>query len=342
MRSSVIRKLSGVLFAAFLVSLPSTASAQVLEDVQQRMVKIYGAGGLKNLHAYSTGFLISPEGHIATVWSYVLDANVVTVVLRDGRRFDARVLGAEPQLDLAILKLEGDELDLPHFNLDDAVEVEPGTRVFAFSNMFKVAGGDEPVTVQHGVIAAKTELTTRRGAFETPFEGAVYVVDAITNNPGAGGGVLTTHDGRLIGMIGKELRNAESNTWVNYAIPINAFQDVTREIITGRYIARETSANESDSDGLFTALDFGIVTVPDVLMRTPAYVDSVLPDSAAAEAGLRRNDLVMFVNDDLVQSCRELRTALGRLETGDTLRLVVRREDQLIPLTLTVPAKAVP
>ena len=73
--------------------------------------------------------------------------------------------------------------------------------------MFKVATGDEQVSVLHGVIAARTKLTARRGNYETPYNGPVYVVDAITNNPGSGGGVLTTADGVLLGMIGKELRN---------------------------------------------------------------------------------------------------------------------------------------
>ena len=153
----------------------------------------------------------------------MLDPGEVTVVLNDGRRFTAKVLGAEPQLEMAVLKIEAPnaELSLPFFELDRSIaEASEGSRVLAFSNMFQVAVGDEAVSVMHGVIAAKTKFKARRGTFEMPYDGPIYVVDAITNNSGASGGLLTTRDGRLLGMIGRELRNSETNTWVNYSIQI--------------------------------------------------------------------------------------------------------------------------
>jgi serine protease Do len=79
------------------------------------------------------------------------------------------------------------------------------------------------------------------------------------------------------------------------------------------------------------------VMVPDVVYRTPAYVDSVIPGSAAAKSGVMTEDLIVFVNDELVQSNRTLRTILGRIEPGDAIRLVVRRKEKLVPLELRVP-----
>lgn len=326
-----------------VVSAPAALEAgipETIEQVQPRMVKIFGAGGLRNLYAYSTGFLVSDRGHIVTVWSHVLDGDTVTIVLNDGRRFDARVLGAEPTLDLAVLQIEGEGVEFPHFDLSvPPRSVDPGRRVLAFSNMFKVATGDEPVSVLHGVIAARTRLATRRGAFETQYSGDVLVVDCISNNPGAGGGVIVTQDGELIGMIGKELRNAETNTWLNYAIPIDQIQTPIDQIIEGRFDRRETDPTQDDNPRNYRTLDFGLVMVPDVLVRTPAYIDSLIADSPAAQIGLRRNDLVMFVNDRLVQSVSALQDELGQLEAGDTLRLVVRRDDQLMSFELLVPRK---
>src|SRR5262245_36115917 len=101
------------------------------------MVKIFGAGGLRGLESYQTGFLISAAGHVLTVWSYVLDSDVITVILDDGRKFDSKLVGADPRLEIAILKIEA--ADLPHFELREAVEGQPGTRVLAFSNLFGVA-----------------------------------------------------------------------------------------------------------------------------------------------------------------------------------------------------------
>src|SRR5258708_22517465 len=310
---------------------------KAIDHVSRRVAKIFGAGGIRGLHAYSTGFLVSPQGHLITVWSHVLDDQSVTVVLNDGRKFEGKILGAEPQLDLAVLKIDGD--DLPFFDLEEATGAAVGTRVLAFSNMFKVATGDEQVSVLHGVIAARTKLSARRGNYETPYNGPVYVVDAITNNPGSGGCVLTSGDGVLLGMIGKELRNTQTNTWINYAIPISELKTVIGEIISGKFVARSERSDESSNPRRYAPVDFGLVMVPDVLFRTPAFVDRVLGGSPAALADIRPNDLVLFVNDELVQSCRLFKDELGRLEAGDTLKLVVRRGNALIPVELPVEKK---
>lgn len=322
-------------------TLAAQSTGETIRSVLPRIVKIFGAGGIRGLYAYGTGFLVSAEGHLVTVWSHVLDPDEVTVVLDDGRRFGAKVLGVEPQLDLAVLKLNAEGLDLPFFDLEGATSAEAGTRILGFSNMFKVATGDEPVSVLHGVIAARTKLATRRGTFETPYTGDVYVVDAVTNNPGAGGGVLTTRDGKLLGMIGKELRNTQSNTWINYAVPIGEIGGVIKQIITGRYISEE-KPNEQENPQRYDPLDFGLVMLPDVLYRTPAYIDLVLPQSAAQTVDLRADDLVLFVNDELVQSNRALKAALGKLEAGDTLALIVKRGNRLISVELPVAKKEQP
>jgi serine protease Do len=322
-------------------TLPAQSTDKTITATLPKIVKIFGAGGVKNLHAYGSGFLVSPEGHIATVWSHVLDTNSddVTVVLADGRRFEAQILGAEPQLDLAVLKLNAEGLELPYFDLDKQVgTASAGTRIRGFSNMFKVATGDEPVSVLHGVIAAKTKLTARRGAFEVPYDGPVYVVDAITNNPGAGGGVITSRDGKLLGMIGKELRNSKNNTWINYAIPVPELTETIRQIISGDFTPRENKPGD-DNPNRYNPLDFGLVLVPDVLFRTPAYVDTLVLGSPAAKAGLKPEDLVLFVNDELVHSCRMLKSELGHLEAGDTLRLIVRRGSKLVTVEMQVVGK---
>lgn len=329
--------------SVFAIACASQTLAQSTEDtiraVQPKMVKIFGAGGVKNLYPYSTGFLVSAEGHVVTVWSHVLDSDEVTAVLDNGRKFQAKVLGAEPQLDLAVLKLQGEELNLPFFELDDATTSGAGARVLGFSNMFKVATGDEPVSVLHGVIAAKTKLSARRGAFEIPYDGPVYIVDAITNNPGAGGGVLTTRDGKLLGMIGKELRNTDSNVWINYAVPIPELRETIRQIISGNFTTKE-KPDKKENPNRYNPLDFGLVMVPDVVFRTPAYIDSVMPESIAAKAGLKPDDLVLFVNDELVQSVKTLKGQFGYLEGGDKMRMVVRRGNRLVPVELQVPKKA--
>ncbi len=334
----------------FGMALGSTASAaaergstaDTIEYVLPRIVKIFGAGGLRGLVPYGTGFLVSKDGHIATAWSHLLDPAEVIVVLNDGRRYTAKVVGAEPHLEVAVLKIDApkEELSLPFFSLEKSIgSASEGTRVMGFSNMFQVATGDEAVSVLHGVIASKTKFKARRGVFEIPYEGQVYVVDAITNNSGAAGGLLTTRDGRLLGMIGRELRNTDTNTWLNYSIPMSELQRPIEEIISGKFTSTKKSIDEPDAMRRYVPTDFGIVLVPDVVLRTPAYVDAVLPGSSAEKVGLKPDDLVLFINGELMQSVRLVHEEMGRFEAGDTFKLVVRRGDQLVTFELPIPKK---
>ncbi len=329
--------------ALFVVLLGAPVTQQVraqstIDTVQPTIVKIFGAGGLRNLNAYSTGILVEERGYVMTVWNHVLDTSELTVVLSDGRRYSAEVVDAEPALDVAVLRLQSADETFPAIRLADAADVTVGTRVLAFSNMFKVATGDEPVSVVHGVVAARTRLSTRRGVFEMSLDTPLYILDAITNNAGAEGGLLTTLAGQPIGMIGRQLRNAETNTWVNYAVPLTELRDVVERMIAGNYTARAEAESVAATRPEFDPADFGLVLVPDVVRRTPGYVDAVLPGSPAAVAGIRRDDLVVFVDDELVQSVGDVRRALGRSQPKQKIRLVVRRGDALKTVELTVPS----
>jgi S1-C subfamily serine protease len=308
-----------------------------IHAIEPKIAKIYGAGGFQGLESYQSGIVISPEGHVLTVWSYVLDTDEVQVTLSDGRRFKATVLGADPRLELAVLKI--DATGLPHFDLATASAAEPGTRVLAFSNLFGVASGDEQASVLHGIVAGKPRLEARRGVFETTYKGPVYVVDAMTNNPGAAGGALTDYDGRLLGMLGKELRNAVSNTWLNYAIPVDQMTATVDEIRSGKFVRKSTDEPSQKPEKALSLDLLGLVLVPDVLERTPPFVDAIRPDSPAAGADLRPDDLVLFVNDRLVQSCKALVNELSFVDRIDSVKLTIIRDQELVDVKLTAPGE---
>ncbi len=303
-------------------------------EVQSKVVKLFGAGGLAGLQGYGTGFVISPNGHIATVWSHLLDGDSVSVVLSNGKRTTGKVLAAEPKLDLAVIKIEAEGLE--YFDLSTPATAGPGTRIYAFSNMFKVAAGDEPLSIQHGIISARTQLTARRGRFASNYAGPVYVVDAITNNPGAAGGVLTTRDGKLLGMLGRELRDSQSQVWVNYVVPIGELAPTLKAMVQGEY----TRSNVADPLAVVRNIPprtFGMILVPDIVYRTPAYIDEVLPGSAAEKAQLQPDDLIVFLNGKVVTSVRTLQTELNLLQPGQDAEFVIRRGSELITVKFPVP-----
>jgi serine protease Do len=325
-----------LVFAVF-ISCPALVTAQAsLAEIatasQPKIVKIFGAGGLRGLEAYQSGFLISGEGHVLTAWSYVLDSDLITVYLHDGQKLTADVVGMDPRSEIAILKISGQ--GLPHFALDDAVALKPGAKVLAFSNMFGVALGNEPVSVLHGVVAAKTELSARRGAFESNYRGQAYVLDAMTNNPGAAGGALTDARGRLAGILGKELRSSASNIWLNYALPIGEIKTTVEEILAGKFRPATHEANQKKPKQHHTLATLGLNLVPDFLPRTPPFVESVDPKSTAGKAGLRPDDLVLFVNSRVVASCKLLVEELTFIDRLDPLELTIQRGQELIEIEL--------
>src|SRR5947209_4633983 len=168
--------------------------AKVADEVNMKMVKLFGAGGFRGLASYGTGVLISADGEILTVNSHILDTRDLRVHLYDGTRYHAKVIAREPELDIALVKIDNGQrkVEIEHY-FDAAAAAkkpvqEPGTGILAFSNQFQIATRDEPMSVQRGVIASASKLAGRIGVFEATYHGDVYVVDAITNNPGAGGG----------------------------------------------------------------------------------------------------------------------------------------------------------
>src|SRR5262249_49154053 len=174
--------------AVLLVLLAPTARADgsfaaVVEKVNSKLVKLFGSGGYQGLASYGSGVIVSPDGYILTVASHILDTPDLLVHLSDGRRFHAKMIANEPNLDVALIKIAARDLD--YFDVSQAAErpiAETGTGILAFSNQFKIAEREEPVSVQRGVIAAYSKLPLRRGIFEAPFNGDVYTIDAITNN----------------------------------------------------------------------------------------------------------------------------------------------------------------
>ena len=302
----------------------------VVRNAQEKVVKIYGAGGVPGLESYQSGIIVSPDGHILTAWSTVLDADVVTVVTTQGQRFEAKMLGMDPKLEIAILKAEASEL--PFFSVKDLPKPEVGTRVLAVSNLFGIATGNELPSVQKGSLLAMSDLKERRGKSGVIYQGPIYVVDAMTNNPGAAGGALTDWNGNLIGLIGKELRDPQSNFWLNYAIPITELQSSIEALIEGKSVAPRTEMAQVENPHELVKL--GIVLVPDVLSKTPAYIDRVLPNSPAAKAGLLVDDLIIMVGNQRIDAQNRLRTLLQSIDQDDALDIMVQRGSEIVPVKL--------
>ncbi len=316
------------------VSLGSTNGPAVSAELKS--VKLYGAGGIAGLDAYQSGFFVSDKGYILTAWSTVLDVDTIIAVTSEGDRLEAHVLGIDPNLEIAVLST--DKPCSHYFDLNQAVAAQPGDRVLAFSNLYGIATGKEMSSVQKGVVMAKTRLDARRGTFDSVYQGPVYVIDAMTNNPGAAGGALTDIRGRLVGMLGKELRDARINIWLNYALPISELRESVERIISGKSILRNVESRKP-VDRPITLSQLGIALIPDILPKTPAFVDLVQPGSPASDARLSEDDLILFVNSVRVSSQAALRDELRFIDQGDEVTMLIQRGTTLREITLRRVAK---
>ena len=337
----------------------------VLDESLKRVVKIYGAASA-GIHGYQSGILVSPEGHILTALTSALQANPIRIVLDNGRRFDALLVGADPVMEIALLKIPG--ADLPYFETAEgrrqtaeegaqsedtanplasaAVRRLPsavcplGMPIYAISNPFNIAQGNERATVQRGAIAALTTLSARRGVFETPYKGDIIVLDITTNNPGACGGALICADsGTLLGMLGKELRNNENHAWLNFAIPVHVWHDTVQTMLRDggtislftEQTVRQREMIPEDTIRIFQ--DWGILFITSVSRRTPPFIDAVRPGSEAEKLNVLPDDLIVMVNGQLTPSLSAVEHWIHQIPAGEPVVLTIERSMVLHEVT---------
>ncbi len=305
----------------------------VARSVQKKVVKVYGAGGMAGLEAYQSGCLVSPLGHVATAWSYVLDVDDPLVVLDDGRKFKATIVGFQPQLELAVLKIDAE--DLPYFAMTPETKTDVGAPILAVSNLFSIAAGNEPASVMQGYVAGQSNLDARRGTFKSTYSGPILILDLVANNPGAAGGAIVDVNGELLGMLGKELRDERTGVWLNYGIPTEVLRTVIGDIIAGRQsVLQDATKTPLARNAAYSLGHLGLVLVPNVLEKTPAFIDEVVPGSLASTAELKSDDLILLADGRRIDGQQSLIEVLRTIDRRDPLNLTVQRGTTVVSLTI--------
>ncbi|MBI3824010.1 MAG: trypsin-like peptidase domain-containing protein [Planctomycetes bacterium] len=321
-------------------------------NVNKKMVKLFGIGGFKGLPSYGTGILVSEKGHILTVNNHILINPGILVHVYDGRRYQARVIAREPALDAAILEIDEEVVALPHYDFDQETArptAENGDWILAMSNQFKIGVGDEPMSVQRGVIAAAADLRGRRGVFDAPYAGDVYFLDVIACNPGAAGGALVNRKGHLLGLLGRELKDTRIDTWINYAVPVQATAEVSREgkiekVSLADFVKLGIQKKYKEGDKAIRVDKggfHGITLVVKAVSSVPPYVEEVMLGSPADKAGLRPDDLILYVEGFSVPTITSFLDVMKQYGPGSDVDLQYQRGNKLekVRLKLTDPPK---
>jgi len=254
-----------------------------------------------------SGVIVSQDGYIVTNNHVVDGAKEVTVALSDGREIRARVVGRDPQTDIAVVKV--DARDLPAITFASSGKVEVGDRVLAIGNPFGIGE-----TVTTGIVSA----TGRRAGIGLQYEDFIQTDAAI--NPGNSGGALVDVEGRLVGINTAILTHSGGFQGVGLAVPSDLGSNVVDNLVAHGTVVRgylgigiqDLTPNLADS--------FGI-------KRTGgALVTDVQPGSPGARAGLKGGDVVTAINGQPVDSASRLSLTVGEISPGTTVALDILRD----------------
>jgi serine protease Do len=314
----------------------TNTSTPVFERASAAVVKLYGPGAGRE-HGYGTGVLVSPDGHIVTALSLMVSTGRVRVFLADGRQFDGQLVRSDENRQLALLKIDGE--NLPFLAPHTSQHLQIGDTVVALGNWFKIAEGREAVSMNRGILSLYGPVATRRLAQESAYAGPVLVFDAITANPGAAGGPLLDLDGNLVGVVGKIVEAENTFTRINFALP-------GEEVIAflrpgGSSIGVDSTSRPAESESAHPRAQgekpyLGIKLAKLGYRHVSAFVDRVRPGSPAETAGILPDDLILAIDGRRIASAEDYEETVRGLVPGQSVPMTIKRGAQLINVNVTV------
>jgi serine protease Do len=266
--------------------------------------------------AKGSGFIISSDGYILTNNHMVGEAEKVKVELADGRNFTAKTIGADPETDVAVIKI--DASNLPYMELGDSDALEVGEWVIAIGNPLGLNR-----TVTQGIVSAKG----RSGFHLATYENFIQTDAAI--NFGNSGGPLINLDGKVVG-INTAIVGPGGNIGIGFAIPINMAKNIADQLMTGKGIERGyLGVLPQDLDPNLAEV-FGLKDTKGVL------IPEVSEGSAADKAGLKHNDVILELNGEPVESADVFRNKIAMFKPGTEVKLTIWRDGKQKTVTVTL------
>jgi serine protease Do len=271
-----------------------------------------------------SGWVYDVAGHIITNNHVIEGADLISVRFVDGSKRDAKLVAADPQTDIAVLKVEGNGL---HPAVLAREPVEQGDIVFAFGSPFRFEN-----SMSQGIVSAKgRELGILRrpgpGGAIAGYERFIQTDAAI--NPGNSGGPLTNIRGEVVGMNTAIATRTGAYNGLGFAIPVDMVRNVVEQILAqGRVVRGYLGVYIDDMDAKM-ARTFGFEG-RGVLVRNP------IPGSPAEKAGLKAGDIVTKVDDKVVETAEDLRFLVAEYRPGSKITLTIFREGKLQPLPVEV------
>ena len=291
---------------------------QVVEQTLPSVVSVIRSPGM------GSGVIIQPDGVVLTNAHVIGNLGDITIVLADGTEHKAELVGASPDDDLAVIKAEGVS-DLVPAELGSSDDLRVGDEVIAIGNALNLGG--EP-TVTRGIVSAKDRDLNAEGV---SLQGLIQTDAAI--NPGNSGGPLVNAAGQVVGVNTAIVADAQN---LGFSIAIDRARPIIEELQSGRGSVRPNQAflgvSSSDVDGLTDAVRNRFSIDRD----TGAFVVEVVPESAAAEAGIEVGDVIIEIDGTAVRTSSDVREAVTGRDPGETVtvRIVREGEERTVEVTL--------
>ena len=273
--------------------------------------------GPRNSRGVGSGFIIDASGVVVTNHHVIDNASTITVILDDGREYEAKLLGSDDKTDVAVLKVETDA-PLPTVSWADSEVVRVGDPVLAIGNPFGLGG-----TVTTGIVSARG-----RDINAGPYDDFIQVDAAI--NRGNSGGPLFNDNGGVIGVNTAIISPSGGNIGLGFAIPANQARAVARQILENGFVERGfisvsiQPVTEEIAESLGLDEDKG------------ALVANVTPGGPADRAGPQRGDVILAFAGSVIGEVRDLTRAVAATQPGASRKLTVWRDGAQRSLTVKV------
>jgi serine protease Do/serine protease DegQ len=257
-----------------------------------------------------SGVIVDAEnGYILTNHHVVGEADEIQVSLVDGRTLDAEIVGSDAATDIALIKVDGD--DLTEMPIGDSNDVRVGDFVIAIGNPYGLTH-----TVTSGIVSALGRTGISRDGYED------FIQTDASINPGNSGGALVNMDGELIGINSVIISRSGGNVGIGFAVPTEIASSIMGQILDFGEIRRGLLGVNIQNIDAEAAETLNIDT------EGGALVTRVFPESAAENAGLEVGDVIIGINDKTITSASELRNTIGLLRSGESVGIRYIRDNK--------------
>lgn len=280
---------------------------QMMPPQQESGPQVVGAG---------SGVIISSDGYIVTNNHVVDGADQLEVILNDKRSFKAKLIGADPTTDIALIKIEG--RDFPTLSFGNSDDIKVGEWVLAVGNPFNLTS-----TVTAGIVSAKSRSINIISNNSQPMGIESFIQTDAAVNPGNSGGALVNTRGELIGVNTAIASKTGSYSGYSFAVPSTIVRKVVSDLKEFGQVQRAMLGVQIRDINSELASKLNIDKLEGV------YVEGVVEGGAASEGGVEKGDIILKVESEDVNSAPQLQEKIGKHRPGDKIEILIKRGDKL-------------